>query len=140
MDIEVAAFEESWRKNCLCAFIVGREAARAMVPTGNGTIIFAGAPSGLVGRPGYLTLAVGKFGLRALAQVMARELGPRGIHVAHLIIDAHIDDGEPLEPGAPVMLPDEIAQLAYQLHMQPRSSWTHELDARPWNERFWERC
>src|SRR5437764_9442865 len=84
---DVAAFEECWRANCLGAFIVSRQAARAMQPLGRGTIILAGATSGTIGREGYVNLAVGKFGLRALAQVMARELAQHGIHVAHVVID-----------------------------------------------------
>jgi NAD(P)-dependent dehydrogenase (short-subunit alcohol dehydrogenase family) len=140
LDVAVAAFEESWRQNCLGAFIVGRQAARSMAATGGGSIIFVGSTSSLVGRAGLLNLAVGKFGVRALAQVMARELGERGVHVAHVIIDAHVDDGEPVEDGQPVMLPEDMAELIRQIDQQPKTVWTHELDARPWNERFWEHC
>lgn len=139
VDIEVCAFEESWRQNCLGPFIVGREAARLMTPNRNGTIIFTGATSGVIGRAGYLNLAVGKHGLRALAQVMAKELNVNGIHVAHLIIDADIFKGG-VEDEDPHMYPNEIAETVYFLHKQPRSAWTLELDARPWNEEFWQHC
>jgi NAD(P)-dependent dehydrogenase (short-subunit alcohol dehydrogenase family) len=136
---EVAAFEECWRANCLGAFIVSREAARGMQPLGRGTILFAGATSGTVGRQGYVNLAVGKFGLRALSQVIARELGPQGIHVAHVLIDGDI--AENLPPNdEPHIQPDQLAELFWSLHMQPRSCWTSELDVRPATERFWGHC
>ncbi|MEP7243945.1 MAG: SDR family NAD(P)-dependent oxidoreductase [Gammaproteobacteria bacterium] len=139
LDTEVAAFEESWRSICLGAFVVGRESARCMVAAGRGTIVMLGATSGVVGRAGYLNLAVGKFGLRAMAQVMAKELGPKGIHVVHLVIDADVRatvDGE----STPRMLPDDLADLIWTLHKQPRSAWTSELDIRPFDESFWEHC
>ena len=103
--------------------------------------MFLGATSGTVGRSGHLTLAVGKFGLRALAQVMARELGPRGVHVAHVVIDADVSAEEAANyDGSPRTAPDELAELVRWLHQQPRNCWTHELDLRPWNEAFWEHC
>ena len=139
VDIEVEAFEECWRTNCLAGFIVARTAARLMKPVHRGSIILVGSTSGLVGREGHLPLAVGKFGLRALSQVMARELWHEGIHVAHLVIDADIH-----EPGAedsPTQShPDAIAELVYSIHRQPKGAWASEVDARPWNERFWEHC
>lgn len=141
VDVEVPAFEESWRQNCLGAFIVAREAARRMAPLHRGTIILTGSPSGLAGRAEHLNLAVGKFGLRALAQVMARELWPEGIHVAHLIIDADIrNPTKPEEPGEPKAEPQHVAEQIYALHQQPKSAWTHELDIRPCSEAFWEHC
>jgi len=141
LDIEVAAFEENWRQNCLGAFIVAREAARIMAPLGRGTIILTGSPSGVIGRSEHLNLAVGKFGLRALAQVLARELSPKGIHVIHLIIDADIrEENEAQDSAEPYARPEDIADLVISLHRQPRSAWTNELDVRPWNESFWEHC
>jgi len=140
LETHVAAFEEAWRSSCLGAFAVGRESARAMVAAGRGSIIFLGATSGTVGRSGYLNLAVGKFGLRALAQVMARELGPQGIHVAHVIIDADVSAEPDATAGASQTDPDALAALVRSIHQQPRSCWTHELDVRPWNEEFWEHC
>lgn len=140
LDTSVAAFEEAWRANCLGAFIAARELGRHMAARGSGTIIFAGATSATIGRAGYLTLSVGKFGLRALAQVAARELGHRGVHVAHVLIDAHIEEGDAAAAGEPVADAFDVAKMICALHEQPRSTWTHELDLRPWNEKFWEHC
>ena len=138
--VEVPAFEAAWRHNCLGAFLIGRQAARLMKERGEGTILFVGSTSSIIGRADHLNLAVGKFGQRALAQVMARELWPLGIHVAHVIIDADIlEDGAPSEEEAHSS-PDDIAQSILHLHRQPKSAWTSELDLRPWNERFWEHC
>ena len=140
LDTSVAAFEEAWRANCLGAFIATREVGSRMAARGSGTIVLAGATSATVGRAGYLTLSVGKFGLRALSQVAARELGHRGVHVAHLLIDAHIEEGDDGGEGGPTADPAHVANLVWAIHEQPRSTWTHELDIRPWNERFWEHC
>jgi NAD(P)-dependent dehydrogenase (short-subunit alcohol dehydrogenase family) len=140
LETQVAAFEEAWRSSCLGAFVVGRESARAMIAAGRGTIVFLGATSGTIGRTGYLNLAVGKFGLRALAQVMARELGPQGVHVAHVVIDADVSSGVDPGAGASQTEPEALAAVVRSLHQQPRSCWTHELDVRPWNEAFWQHC
>ena len=140
IDVELPAFEDNWRQNCLGGFIVARAAARAMVAVQRGTIVLVGSTSGLIGRADHLNLAVGKFGLRALAQVMARELWPEGIHVVHCVIDADIREGPPHATGHPQADPDDLARMIHALHMQPRSCWTSELDLRPWNERFWEHC
>lgn len=110
-----------------------------MVPLQRGSILLAGATSGTKGRKGYINLAVGKFGLRALAQVMASELGPQGVHVAHVVIDGDIAESE--APSAePQIDPLELAQTFYMLHRQPRSCWTSEIDVRPSVEVFWEHC
>ncbi len=106
-----------------------------------GTIIFTGATASLRGGAGFHNLAVGKFGLRALAQCMARELGPRGIHVAHVVIDGQIrgerDGYREDERGVDAVLhPDAIAANYLALHRQPRNAWTQELDLRPWVEKF----
>lgn len=138
IDVEVAAFEEAWRANCLGAFIVAQQAARAMRPAGRGTIALLGATSGVIGRSGHLNLAVGKFGLRAIAQVMAKELGPEGIHVVHVVIDADVRSES--DEGLPHSNPLDLAELVCWLHQQPRNVWTHELDVRPHNEAFWEHC
>jgi NAD(P)-dependent dehydrogenase (short-subunit alcohol dehydrogenase family) len=134
-------FERCWRVGCFGGFLVGRAAARAMLPRGAGTIVLTGATASLRGGAGFVNLAAPKFGLRAVAQSMARELGPKGIHVAHAIIDGQIrspryehllgDRGPDslLEPAA-------IAQTYLALHRQPRTAWTHELDLRPWSEKF----
>jgi NAD(P)-dependent dehydrogenase (short-subunit alcohol dehydrogenase family) len=112
-----------------------------MVRQGRGTILFTGATAALRGSPRFANLAVPKFGLRALAQAMARELGPRGIHVGHVIIDGQIRSERyahlEAERGPDALLePDAIAETYYQLHAQPRSAWTLELDLRPWSEKF----
>lgn len=140
VEVEVPAFEEGWRHNCLGAFLVAREAARAMVPAQRGTIILTGSTSSLLGRAGHLNLAVGKFGQRAIAQVMARELWPQGIHVAHLVIDADIQEDRPDPTEKTQSDPNHIADVMFNLHRQARTAWTSEIDARPWNENFWEHC
>lgn len=140
VDIELAAFEDGWRHNCLGSFLVARTAARAMLPQSAGTIILIGSTSAMLGRDGHLNLAVGKFGQRALSQVMARELWPQGIHVAHIVIDADITDDEtPMDQEAHSD-PVDIAKIVLGVHNQPRSAWTSEIDVRPWNEKFWEHC
>jgi len=144
-ELPAAVFEEFWRLGCFGGFLVGREAARRLVPLGRGTVIFTGASASLRGRPGFAQFAVAKAGLRMVAQSMAREYGPLGIHVAHVVIDGGID-GERLrerfpkaaeERGAGGLLEIEaIAQAYWELHRQPRSAWTHELDLRPFKEPF----
>jgi len=140
VNVEVPAFEAAWRHNCLGAFLVGKSAATLMKATGDGTIIFVGSTSSLTGRAEHLSLAVGKFGQRALAQVMARELWPHGIHVAHVIIDADVSEDGSVHPNASQSDPDHIAHSILSIHRQPRTAWTSEMDLRPWNEGFWEHC
>jgi NAD(P)-dependent dehydrogenase (short-subunit alcohol dehydrogenase family) len=140
VDIQLPAFEDGWRHNCLGPFLVGREAARTMLPLGRGTIILVGSTSSLLARAGHLNLAAGKFGQRALSQAMARELWPRGIHVVHLVIDADIQEGVERPDGGPQSDPNHLAEIIVSLHRQQSSAWTSEIDARPWNERFWEHC
>jgi NAD(P)-dependent dehydrogenase (short-subunit alcohol dehydrogenase family) len=141
LDITPEAFERCWRVGCFGAFLVGQAAARAMVALGAGTILFTGATASLRGGARFANLAVPKFGLRALAQSMARELGPKGVHVAHVIIDGQIDSeryhhlAEQRGPDS-LLPPDAIAEMYYQLHRQPRGAWTQELDLRPWAEKF----
>lgn len=142
LETSTEEFERCWRVGCLGGFLVGREAARRMLakPAPGGTILFTGATASLRGSAGFHNLAVGKFGLRALAQSMARELQPQGIHVAHVIIDGRIRP--PTGPARTAAAADEmleadaIAENYYRLHCQPRSAWTHELDLRPWVEKF----
>jgi NAD(P)-dependent dehydrogenase (short-subunit alcohol dehydrogenase family) len=141
LDIAPADFERCWRVGALAAFLVGQAAARRMVTRGEGTILFTGATASLRGGARFSNLASPKFALRALAQSMARELAPQGIHVAHVIIDGQIRSArsEPLlaERGPDSLLePDAIAEAYLGLHRQHRSAWTHELDLRPWVERF----
>jgi NAD(P)-dependent dehydrogenase (short-subunit alcohol dehydrogenase family) len=131
LDVEPADFERSWRIGCLGGFHVGQLAARAMLSRGSGTILFTGATASLRGSAHFANLAVPKFGLRALAQSMARELGPKGIHVAHVVIDGQIgaESDATLSPAA-------IAETYYQLAIQHRSAWTLEIDLRPSVEKF----
>lgn len=141
LDIDAADFEDCWRVGCLGGFLVGRAAARRMLERGGGTLIFTGATASLRGGAGFANLAVGKFGLRALAQSMARELGPQGIHVAHVIVDGRIAPGSKDAPAHPPgqdaeLDADAVAANYLMLHRQPRSAWTQELDLRPWLERF----
>jgi len=128
LEITPETFERCWKVGCFAGFLVGQAAARPMAAKGSGTILFTGATASLRGGAGFANLAVGKFGLRAVAQSMARELGPKGVHVAHVIIDGHIE--------APRFPAEEIAENYYRLHAQPRGAWTHELDLRPADEKF----
>jgi NAD(P)-dependent dehydrogenase (short-subunit alcohol dehydrogenase family) len=130
---------------CFAGFLTGREAAKVMVPRGRGTILFTGASASLRGREGFAAFAGAKHALRALAQSMARELGPFGIHVAHTVIDGAIDtafirDNFPeryaLKSEDGILDPEAVAENYWLLHRQPRSAWTHELDLRPWIERW----
>jgi len=140
-------FRKVWEMACYGGFLAGREAARIMVPRGRGSIFFTGATASLRGGAGFSAFASAKFGLRAVAQSMARELGPKNIHVAHLIIDAGVDtafvrDLRRQRTGQETFGPDElmnpasIAETYCQLHAQPRDAWTHELDIRPYGERW----
>lgn len=138
-------FEEIWRQNCYAGFLAGREAARRLVPLGRGTVLFTGASGSLRGKPSFAQFAAAKSGLRMLAQSMAREFGPQGIHVAHVVIDGGVS-GERLRGLVPdleervgadgLLNVDDIAQAYWLLHTQPRSVWTHELDLRPYKESF----
>jgi NAD(P)-dependent dehydrogenase (short-subunit alcohol dehydrogenase family) len=141
LEIAPAEFEECWRIGCYGGLLVGQAAAGRMVAAGHGTIIFTGATAALRGSARFANLAVPKFGLRALAQTMARELGPKGIHVGHVIIDGQINSERYAHLAAgrgpdALLEPDAIAEMYYQLHAQPRSAWTLELDLRPWVEKF----
>jgi NAD(P)-dependent dehydrogenase (short-subunit alcohol dehydrogenase family) len=138
-------YRKVWEMAALAGFLTGREAARVMSPRGRGTMIFTGATASLRGGAGFAAFAGAKFALRALAQSMARELGPKGIHVAHPIIDGAIDtafirDNFPqryaLKEKDGILNPEHIAEMYWQLHCQPRDAWTHELDLRPWMETF----
>jgi NAD(P)-dependent dehydrogenase (short-subunit alcohol dehydrogenase family) len=140
MNSELPAFEDGWKHNCLGSFLVSRSAARLMSPMGRGSIILIGSTSSIIGRAGHLNLAVGKFGQRALAQVLARELWPAGIHVAHMLIDADIREDEGSTHSATSSNPHQIAESVLFLHRQPQTAWTSEMDIRPWNEKFWEHC
>ncbi len=144
-EVTADQFEALWRVGCFAGFLVGREAARRLVPLGRGTVIFTGASASLRGRPGYAQFAAAKAGLRMVAQSMAREFGPQGIHVAHVIVDGGIS-GERLLTRMPQVAEqrgpdglldiDAIAETYWQIHRQHRSAWTHEVDLRPFKESF----
>ena len=131
--------ERALRITAFGGFLIGREAARIMEPRGSGTILFTGATAGVKGFAQSAAFAMGKFALRGLAQSMARELGPKGIHVAHVVIDGGIRssrDPNPHDQTDKFLDPDAIADAYMHLISQPRSAWTHELDVRPWVEHF----
>ncbi|MEE8312648.1 MAG: SDR family oxidoreductase [Candidatus Binatia bacterium] len=142
-------FTKVWQMACLAGFHTGREAARYMVPRARGTILFTGATASMRGGNGYAAFASAKFGLRALAQSMARELGPENVHVAHLVIDAGVDtawiremigqqagdaDAAAKLPPDTLVDPVSIANAYWFVHTQPRNAWTFELDLRPFAE------
>ena len=148
LDTTERVFRKVWEMACYAGFLSGREAARLMLPRGKGTILFTGATASVRGGIGYAAFASAKFGLRAVAQSMARELGPKNIHVAHLIIDAGVDTAfvrerikarggeealQNLEPDQ-LMDPESVANAYWYLHSQPRDGWTFELDLRPYKE------
>jgi NAD(P)-dependent dehydrogenase (short-subunit alcohol dehydrogenase family) len=138
-------YRKVWEMAALAGFLTGREAAKVMLPRGRGSIIFTGASASLRGRANFSAFASAKFALRALAQSMARELGPQGIHVAHPIIDGAIDTAFIRESFPElyrrkeqdgILNPEHIAETYWQIHCQPRDCWVHELDLRPWTETF----
>src|SRR5262247_3612199 len=141
-------FRKVWEMACYSGFLTGREAARLMLPRGRGNIFFTGATAGMRGGVGYAAFASAKLGLRAVAQSAARELGPKGIHVAHLVIDAGVDtawvrerikerEGEAalanLDPGR-LMRPEAVAEAYWQLYQEPRDAWSFEREIRPFAE------
>jgi NAD(P)-dependent dehydrogenase (short-subunit alcohol dehydrogenase family) len=136
-------FSKVWEMACFAGFLTGREAARVMLPRGRGTILFTGASASLRGKEGFAAFASAKAGLRAMVQSLAREVGPKGLHVAHVVVDGAIDgvftrqmraDVEGLLERDEILKPDEIAANYVWLHDQPRSAWTHEIDLRPHSE------
>lgn len=145
MEMDSDFFEQVWRTNCFGSFIMAREAARLMAPRGGGAILFTGSISGKVARPKFTAYASAKFGQRALAQAFAKEYGPKNIHVANIIPHGPID-GDRLNlkfPDAKSQRPEDgmidIAQIAeafWQVLVQPRNAWTHEMDLRPYCEPF----
>jgi NAD(P)-dependent dehydrogenase (short-subunit alcohol dehydrogenase family) len=141
LELDPAAFESTWRVNCLGGLLCAREVLPSMLERGRGTLLFTGATASLRGSARFAGLAVGKFGLRALAQSLAREFGPRGIHVAHVIIDGQIDTARvrgmaPGRDASTMLAPDAIAETYWQLHQQHPTAWTQELDLRPAPEKF----
>jgi NAD(P)-dependent dehydrogenase (short-subunit alcohol dehydrogenase family) len=145
LETETRLFEDLWRQNALGGFLVGREAIRRFLPRQKGTLLFTGATASLRARPPFLAFASAKAALRAVAQGLAREFGPQGVHVAHIIIDGVIQ-GEYAATKFPdyvrskgengVLAVNAIADAYWVLHRQLASAWTHELDLRPFKEPF----
>ena len=141
LELSSATFEQAWRVNCLGGFLSAQAVLPSMLERGRGTIIFSGATASLRGSARFAGVAVGKFGLRALAQSIARELGPKGIHVAHVVIDGQIDTPRvraklPERDPQTFLDPSAIAETYWNLHAQDASAWSHEVDLRPSVEKF----
>jgi NAD(P)-dependent dehydrogenase (short-subunit alcohol dehydrogenase family) len=148
LDTTERVFRKVWEMACYAGFLSGREAARLMLPRGRGNIFFTGATASLRGGIGFAAFASAKFGLRAVAQAMARELGPGNIHVAHLIIDSGVDTAwvrerreqlwgkEALNNPDLLMPPTSVANTYWQLYQQPKSAWTFEMEIRPFGEKW----
>lgn len=145
LETDSRKFHKIWEMACFAGFLTGREAARYMTERERGTIIFTGATASVRGAAGFAAFASAKHGLRALAQSMARELGPKNIHVAHVVIDAAVDtawinenfpQAEALKAKEGIVAPDDLADNYVMLYDQPRSAWTFELDVRPWIENW----
>jgi NAD(P)-dependent dehydrogenase (short-subunit alcohol dehydrogenase family) len=148
LETTARVFRKVWEMACFAGFFSGREAARYMVPRGKGSIFFTGASASMRGNSGYAAFSAGKAGLRALAQSLARELGPKGIHVAHLVIDAGVDTAFVRDlwtkqgknpddmPPDTLMDPKSVAEAYWSLYHQTRDGWTFELDLRPYGENW----
>ena len=143
LETTVRVYSKVWQMCALAGFLVGREAAHRMVPREHGTILFTGATASVRGGAGFSAFAGGKHALRALAQSMARELGPQGIHVGHVVIDGVIDTEATRElfpdwfeqrPEDAILKPEQLADIYWMLHMQPRSAWSFEIDVRSYLE------
>jgi NAD(P)-dependent dehydrogenase (short-subunit alcohol dehydrogenase family) len=141
LETSASAFEDALRTNAVGGFVFGREVVRRFLPLQRGTLLFTGATASLRGRPPFVAFAASKAALRSVSQTLAREFGPRGIHVAHVVIDGGID-GERLRSRVPgvdgegLLALNDIADVYWHLHAQPRSAWTQELDLRPFKEPF----
>ena len=139
VELDPVEVEKALMVSCFGGFLVGQAAARAMLARGSGSILFTGASASVKGYVNSAPFAMGKFGLRGLAQSMARELAPKNIHVAHFVIDGGIEAADgPRAGGRPdaMLKPDAIAQSYLAIHRQHRSAWTHEIDLRPYKESF----
>ena len=145
LDETARKYFKIWEMACFGGFLNGREVAKRMVARGRGTIIFTGATAALRGAANFAAFAGAKHALRALAQSMARELGPQGVHVAHVVVDGAIDtefirssfpERYALKEQDGILNPEHIAENYWHLHMQPRDAWTFELDLRPYMERW----
>lgn len=145
LELTPEQFEATWRGSTYAGFVFARAALTGLLGAGGGTLLFTGASASLRGRGPFVAFAAAKAGLRSVAQSFAREYGPQGVHVAHVVIDGGID-GAQLRKGAAqraqqagndgLLQPEAIAETFYQLYLQPRNAWTHELDLRPYKETF----
>ncbi|MFP4892364.1 SDR family NAD(P)-dependent oxidoreductase [Paraburkholderia sp. EG304] len=145
LELSAEQFEAAWRVITLGGFLFARASLPALLAAGQGSLLFTGATASLRGRPPFAAFAAAKAGLRSLTQSLAREFGPRNIHVAHVVVDGGID-GERLRTSAPqyvaergpdgLLNPDDIAEAYWHLHRQGRSAWSQEIDLRPFNESF----
>lgn len=139
-EIDPAEVHKAITITCFGGFLVGQQAAKQMVERGSGTILFTGASASVKGYPNSSAFAMGKFGLRGLAQAMARELHPKNVHIGHFVIDGGIgaaDDPRAAGRGEDGLLsPDAIAETYFHVHRQPRTAWTWEIELRPWVEKF----
>jgi NAD(P)-dependent dehydrogenase (short-subunit alcohol dehydrogenase family) len=145
LELTPQQFESTWRGSAYAGFLFARAALPALLAARGGSLLFTGATASLRGRGPFVAFASAKAALRSIAQSVAREYGPQGVHVAHIVIDGGID-GERLRSGAPervaqagndgLLHPDAVAETYWQLHQQHRSAWTHELDLRPFKEAF----
>jgi len=142
-DLDAETFESFWRVGCFAGFLTAKTALPYLEAAGGGSLLFTGASASMRGRPNFAHFAAAKAGLRNLAQALARDYGPRGVHVGHVVVDGVIDGdqvrsrfGEYLEQLGPdgSINPDEMAEAFWAMHVQPRSAWTHELDIRPYKE------
>lgn len=145
LEMTAQKYFKVWEMCAMAGFLAGREAARHMLPRGRGSILFTGATASLRGGAGFAGFAGGKAALRMLAQSMAREFGPAGLHIAHVIVDggidtehrrAHVPGAAALKARDGILDPDHIAENYWQLHRQPRDAWSFEMDLRPWIERW----
>jgi NAD(P)-dependent dehydrogenase (short-subunit alcohol dehydrogenase family) len=138
-------FRKVWEMACFSGFLMARDCAKAMIPRGRGTILFTGATASIRGGLNQAAFASAKHGLRAVSRSFARELGPQGIHVAHVVIDGPIK-GKFASENIPhydarlardeVLLPDDIGRFYVELHKQPKSTWVYQADLRPWAEKW----
>ena len=143
LDLSPEEFERAWRVSCLGAFLCSREVVPDMLETGGGTVLFTGATSSVRGRGGALAFSSAKFAMRGLAEAMAREYWPKGIHVAHVVVDGVIDTPAVREnykpaPGEPLLNPDAMADAYWALVQQDKTAWSLEIDLRPHGEAFFE--
>ncbi len=145
LDTDARKFRKIWEMACFGGFLTAREAAKVMVPRGSGSILFTGATASMRGAAGYGAFASAKGALRNMVQSFAREMGPQGVHVAHVVIDAAVDtewirgilpDFAAQKASDGVVNPGDLAQNYVMLHEQPRNAWTFELDVRPWKEKW----